>query len=259
MISKSGETDTLYRIFDNLNRANQSATMTAKLANLPINSLDISQKLTIYLNCVVPLGGFAFALKLPESVSQSGNVVLGESASALLLACDKKSDTLKIIGYSLSKENLPSGYVRLLEIPLRTLTSFGVNDFEILGADFSDGQGRKIEVAYSLSVENEGGNDGNGFGQPEIVSNGVVAYPNPFNSSVSIRFALPQTSNAVVEIYDVLGRRVRTLTEGLLAKGEHSLVWNGQDYRGETVATGVYLCRTKMESEELVLKLNYMK
>lgn len=63
----------------------------------------------------------------------------------------------------------------------------------------------------------------------------------------------------MAEIYDVLGRKVTTLTEGLLAEGEHSLIWTGKNDRGEAVATGVYLCRVKLESEEQVLKLNYMK
>jgi hypothetical protein len=50
-------------------------------------------------------------------------------------------------------------------------------------------------------------------------------YPNPFSSQVAIRFALPKTGPARVDIYSADGRRVATLADGLMAAGEHTLNW----------------------------------
>jgi hypothetical protein len=182
----NGEQDTLYRLLSQFAHVKESAEAMAKLGYQPIKTLDNSLNLAIYLNCVEPLGGFVFALKLPESVSRGGNVVLGESASNLLLASDKKNDTLKIAGYSLTDENLPEGYIRLLEIPLEVQAKISDNDFEILGADFSDGQGRKIDVDYSIRVESRRGEDDDEErGQTKSALQGALAYPNPFNSAWS--------------------------------------------------------------------------
>jgi hypothetical protein len=255
----NGEPDTLRRILAPPIRHDITSTPIARLDYSATNSLDNFAVLAIYLDCIEPLGGFCFTVKVPESVSHIGDGVLGENASNLLLASDKRSDTLKFVGYSLTEENLPQGYLRLLEIPLEVRTAISNGDFEILNADFSNGSGQKIDVAYKLVVKNRGGYEVDGHEQANATLAGFTAYPNPFNSAVSIRFAVAEPQNALVEIYDVLGRKVITLSDRFLAEGEHSLLWNGTNHRGEAVAAGVYLCRIKSQSEERTLKLNYMK
>jgi hypothetical protein len=255
----NGEPDTLRRILAPPVHHDLASTPEAKIGAKTTNSLDIFAKLAIYLECTEPLGGFCLTVKVPESVSHVGDGVLGVDAGNLLLVSDKRSDTLKIVGYSLSEENLPRGYFMLLELPLVANNTIRDGDFEILNADFSSGAGQKIDIAFRLVVSNRGEQEFDGDGQSVIAPNEIKAYPNPFNSSVSIRFAAYQPQYTIVEIYDVLGRKVATLSEGFVAEGEHSLVWNGTNHRGEPVATGVYLCRVKSQSEERVLKLNYMK
>jgi hypothetical protein len=60
-------------------------------------------------------------------------------------------------------------------------------------------------------------------------------YPNPFNPSTTISFSLPQEARVTIEIIDVLGRPVETLTNGNMNAGKHSIVWNASH-----VATGPY-------------------
>jgi hypothetical protein len=72
--------------------------------------------------------------------------------------------------------------------------------------------------------------------------------PNPFNPSTTIAFDLPGASTVRLEIFDVLGRRVRTLIAGEgYPAGRHDVVWDGKNSRGESVATGVYLYRLSTE------------
>ena len=68
-----------------------------------------------------------------------------------------------------------------------------------------------------------------------------AAYPNPFNASVQIPFAVWQANTPVeLTIHDVLGRTIRTLTSGTVAAGRHVLYWDGRDAAGEPVGNGAY-------------------
>jgi hypothetical protein len=62
-------------------------------------------------------------------------------------------------------------------------------------------------------------------------------FPNPFNPSTTIRFALPQNSYVKLEIFNVVGQRVAELVNGELRAGNHQSVWSAN------VASGVYIYR----------------
>ena len=66
-------------------------------------------------------------------------------------------------------------------------------------------------------------------------------YPNPFNPSTEISFAFPQSSSAIVKIYDMLGKEVRVLTNSELSAGVHKLTWDSRNNSGELCAAGLYI------------------
>ncbi len=65
-------------------------------------------------------------------------------------------------------------------------------------------------------------------------------FPNPFNPETTIRFALPVTGQVNVVIFDVLGKRIRTLADSRMPAGYHQLKWDGRNDQGATVASGSY-------------------
>jgi hypothetical protein len=67
--------------------------------------------------------------------------------------------------------------------------------------------------------------------------------PNPFNPRTTISFDLPRDENVKIAIYDVKGRLVKTLLSEPMTWGRHEVVWDGDDNRGNRVATGVYYYR----------------
>ena len=79
--------------------------------------------------------------------------------------------------------------------------------------------------------------------------------PNPFNSRTVVKFALPEDSSVRLEIYDVLGRKVRKLFEGRKEAGRYSMIWDGKDERGRDVSSGVYVIRLEVGKENLSRKL----
>jgi len=73
--------------------------------------------------------------------------------------------------------------------------------------------------------------------------------PNPFNPSTTIRYAIPRASQVKVVIYDVTGRKVRTLVdEAKTGPARYEAIWNGQNDLGQVVASGVYVYRLQAGS-----------
>ncbi len=84
-------------------------------------------------------------------------------------------------------------------------------------------------------------------------------YPNPFNPETNINFALPKQERVRLVIYDILGRPVKTLADGIYAAGVHSLKWNGRNDAGEQAASGAYIYRIVTKSFTGSKKMLYMK
>lgn len=76
----------------------------------------------------------------------------------------------------------------------------------------------------------------------------LLNFPNPFNPTTTIHYRLERDGRHSLVIYDPAGRQVRQLSEGRAAAGEHQVVWDGRNDRGEPVGSGVYLAR--LESED---------
>jgi hypothetical protein len=71
----------------------------------------------------------------------------------------------------------------------------------------------------------------------------VQNYPNPFNPATTIEYKLPSRTQVTIEIFNVLGQKVRTLVNETKAAGSYSTEWDGIDDAGKAVSTGVYLYR----------------
>jgi hypothetical protein len=82
-------------------------------------------------------------------------------------------------------------------------------------------------------------------------------YPNPFNPSTTIRYDLPERSYVTLSIYDLLGRKVRTLSNRVEEPGFKSAIWDGTNDQGQQVGAGVYLYQIKagdyVETKKMVL------
>ena len=68
-------------------------------------------------------------------------------------------------------------------------------------------------------------------------------YPNPFNPETRIDFSVPSHGtgiNVSIEIFNILGRKIRTLVSQKIAPGNHSVIWDSTNDAGQAVSTGVY-------------------
>ncbi|KAA3597986.1 MAG: T9SS C-terminal target domain-containing protein [Calditrichaeota bacterium] len=84
-------------------------------------------------------------------------------------------------------------------------------------------------------------------------------YPNPFNPTTNIEFFVPSESNVKIEVFNILGQNVKTLTNSKLKAGSHAVTWNGTDNNSNLVGTGVYFYRISSENFKQTRKMLLIK
>ncbi len=87
-------------------------------------------------------------------------------------------------------------------------------------------------------------------------------YPNPFNPSTSIRLHVPDvhgTGSLELIVYDLQGRKVRTLHDGAISSGWHTLVWDGRDNSGRSQSSGLYFMRARSGKQTSLHKMTLVK
>jgi len=84
-------------------------------------------------------------------------------------------------------------------------------------------------------------------------------YPNPFNPSTTVRLYIPESSDLELAVYDIQGRKVRSLHTGGISAGWHTLVWDGRDDAGRGQASGMYFLRAINAGISSVQKMTLVK
>jgi len=84
-------------------------------------------------------------------------------------------------------------------------------------------------------------------------------YPNPFNGSTMITYDLPRPGITALEVFNILGQKVSTLTNQYLPAGRYNAQWTGRSDRGAEMPTGVYFYRLTSGRTSLVRKLILLK
>ena len=79
-------------------------------------------------------------------------------------------------------------------------------------------------------------------------------YPNPFNPATVIRYELLENSRVLLEVFDMLGKRITTLVDGQVAAGAHQVM-----FHADHLNSGVYIYRLSAGNREFVRKLTLIK
>lgn len=139
----------------------------------------------------------------------------------------------------------------------RTVAGLAPGDSATVGFDLSSGE--PAEWSTWLLIDSEGltgefERENNTAGPFEIVwtaggasgvtSSGIVSIdPNPFTDETGLTVAVTGPSRVDMEIFDVAGRRIKGWSMEPAAAGSFTVTWDGTNFRGEQVASGVYFCR----------------
>jgi hypothetical protein len=84
-------------------------------------------------------------------------------------------------------------------------------------------------------------------------------YPNPFNPNTTIHFSLPIADNISLNVYDVLGRRIKNIYKGYLVSGTHIFNWNGVNDYGIAVPSGIYFYQLRTGNHVITRQMHYIK
>lgn len=106
-----------------------------------------------------------------------------------------------------------------------------------------------------------------GFEPPKAYVGGDVpnkielspSFPNPFNASTEIKYSLPFEHQVTITIFDILGRKIRTLVNENQQPGYQSVIWDGRDDKGATVSSGIYLYRLSIADMVITKQMTLLK
>lgn len=84
-------------------------------------------------------------------------------------------------------------------------------------------------------------------------------YPNPFNPTTTIKYSIDKTGIVKLNVYNVLGKKVRTIVNGKKSAGIYSVLWDGTDDNGNKVASGIYFCNLEMKNQKITSKMILLK
>jgi len=87
----------------------------------------------------------------------------------------------------------------------------------------------------------------------------VRNYPNPFNYSTVIQFEVRKKSLVKIQVFDLLGRLIKTIVNEISDIGHHRLHWNGTDEHNLAVPSGIYIARLVSETNGSSIKLVYLR
>ncbi len=84
-------------------------------------------------------------------------------------------------------------------------------------------------------------------------------YPNPFNPETTISFNMPAGADSKLDVYNVRGQKIKTLLSRHAQYGLNTVVWNGDDDKGNKVSGGIYFYRLTNEFGSQTRKMVLMK
>jgi hypothetical protein len=87
----------------------------------------------------------------------------------------------------------------------------------------------------------------------------LVTRPNPWNPASLVSYELHQRARVALRVYDLQGRRVRTLADGMVDPGRHSTLFDGRNDAGHDLASGTYFLRIEAGSQRAVEKLSLVR
>jgi hypothetical protein len=85
------------------------------------------------------------------------------------------------------------------------------------------------------------------------------AYPNPFNPTVNILLNTRIGDAITIDIYNILGEKVKNLYNGFISAGVKTFQWNGRNESGLILPSGTYLVLARSENQNQVIKISFLK
>ncbi|MGB2696489.1 MAG: FlgD immunoglobulin-like domain containing protein [Candidatus Zixiibacteriota bacterium] len=208
-----------------------------------IDVVDEPSNLILYMNSEIEVGGILIELRSDRVDLNS--IKLSSEIDSMSSRINKEGDVIRVVIYSDNGSCLKPGLKKLLTI----LKEKEDESIELENIQLCDTKGELLKVDITYEKEKERPSD---FSLSQN-------YPNPFNPETYIDFTLPHEAEVSLMIYNVKGQVVKTLIQGRMSAGAHTVRWNGRNNTGERVSSGVYFYKFKSEEVSFVKKMVVLK
>ncbi|MBX2819775.1 MAG: PQQ-dependent sugar dehydrogenase [Rhodothermaceae bacterium] len=187
--------------------------------------------------------GFLVGRALTEAGDKEVRTVLPTERawSHVALTYDGNNLGLYVNGLEEMRTSFAFSPLRLNEAPLEVGKDFygRLDDAVVYNIALDDQQLQELIGALSnVQVDDEG---------PELPATTVLAwesiFPNPFYDSVNVNYVLSHGHVVSVDVYDSIGRRIRSFQADYKPRGDQAVIWNGRSDTGDEVRAGVYFIR----------------
>jgi hypothetical protein len=171
------------------------------------------------------------------------NVVLDAD---VVMIFSEPIDTLSFMGYNSPLHPMNMTWSATMDtLTLTPAIPFSYNTtytfYDTAGTDLAGNPIAGLPVSFSFTTLPTGVE-----GRPGTIPNSfylMPVSPNPVRQGAEFRFGLSQSGKTTLEIYNVLGQKVKILSDGFLSAGNHTIKWNGCDENGRKVSSGAYVYR----------------
>lgn len=197
-----------------------------------------SQFFEVILSTEIPLRGLHLELLFDTTLYEINDIFLTELDSIFDIADSIRSDTIAFIDYSVEGNIIEPGEISVatIEFSQNSGRYFDINPFSINTGVVLTHSGELIKV-----------NDNKEGLIPDNYSL-LPAYPNPFNPTTTLKYALPERAQIKLQIFDITGRLVKTISNHEKTGGTHQTQWQGTNQQGEPVSSGMYFVRLSAAS-----------
>ncbi len=183
---------------------------------------------------------------------------------------DVESDNLQQYGSQYIKINATNPVkvsINTGDLTLQTIAKSVTGDYEVQsGPVLNIDPGSNTEWIYAVVVAYDEGSDFNynlSFtdGVRDNYTNFTILgqFPNPFNSSITIKLKVITPQNIDLIVYDMLGRKIETIFTGFLSNGNYEYVWNGVNTNNEKVSSGIYYITAVGDNRQEWKKITFIK
>ena len=152
-----------------------------------------------------------------------------------------------------SSSLVPGGHTLVnLLVPGDTLNVTVTPSHEIIGIDLDGYEVAVYEFVAGVGVET-------GSGTPPVGLRLEQNFPNPFNPTTTIAYAIGETTDVSLRIYNTSGKLVRTLVDSRVDAGDHTITWDGRNSTGDAAASGIYFVRLSTGDEVMARKITLVR
>lgn len=225
----------------------------SEVAYLDLVSNSSNSKLLFQIEYAGIIRGLEFELQYDHDLIDLNSPLLNVFDEHTMLSSNNlKNGSLKIVAANLNGGSLNTKEQSYLNIPvnfkgnMHETSSIALENIKLVGLN-----GNLIDVitrVNSLEIK--------------VVPNKYALqqnYPNPFNPSTEIRFDVPESGFVSLDVYNMLGQKVRALKSEIVKAGYHSVIWNGTNDVGSQLASGMYFYTIQTVEFQSTKKMLFLK